>query len=221
MRDLARLTVASLVLVFCCLICTEARADAFVITSGTIVREGLIQGVATYNYAGSGLSVTGRFGEAYLGPSCQGCRSGSIVGFSGQIYGGGGTVIINGESYRVAFGGTLTFSSPAFVLPVVPLNDSQITVTVPFTMTGTLFGCTVGLLICEEEDIPFRATLTGQGFATGLFIQTNPDVREFYLTNVTFNFQPAAVPEPATLLLLGTGLAGVAARVRKRCRVSK
>jgi hypothetical protein len=48
----------------------------------------------------------------------------------------------------------------------------------------------------------------------GLFASTSDDTGSF--TNFKIGEGPAAVPEPMTMLLFGTGLAGVAARARRR-----
>jgi hypothetical protein len=50
----------------------------------------------------------------------------------------------------------------------------------------------------------------------GLFASTSDDTGSF--TNFKIGQGPAAVPEPTTMLLFGTGLAGLAARARKRRR---
>jgi len=220
MRSLVRLTVASLVLAVCCLTAVEVNADSFVITSGTIVQQGASDNRASYNFAGPGISVTapGFFVESFA--FCNPCVGGTTNNLHVNFNQGGGTVVLNGVTFAgVGFNGSMNATMPSFVLPPGSPSTPDVTLTLPFTFTGNLIGCTGSPLSCNDQ--LFNASLSGEGFALVHFRLFSPTGNSYVVRDITFNFQPAPVPEPATLFLLGTGVAAVASRLRKRRRVSK
>jgi hypothetical protein len=161
------------------------------------------------------------YGDAGRNP-CAPCQAGDGVNLSTNWTGyyefHSGPATINGTNYaRLYFSGTLSFQ----VAPLtMPSDDSAtFTLSVPFSLSGN-----INFYLDNPEVNPgpalFSTLLSGQGIA---FIQIesifSPSYGHLYFGHgTTYSFQPTATPEPTTLLLLGTGLVGVARAVRSKRR---
>lgn len=110
-----------------------------------------------------------------------------------------------GRAYDIA--GDFQFTGGAAVLK--PIDFEGFAGRAPVTFAGTLsaFDIDTGALL-------FRHTLTGRGTGEVTFYPANS-------TFFQYNYALDPVPEPASLLLLGTGLGWVAMRVRGRRRVGR
>jgi hypothetical protein len=221
--------------VLVCLICltTLANADPVRVTSGSVTN-------GTINISGSGfsynLTVSGgnsvfTFSTPYqpgstIRPTINSFTTNGITGYN--VY--RGTANFNGVNYLADFGGgfapvnssNLVFNlSQGINLPNTfppPISGINVlSVSVPFTMTGYLVGRN-----CPQvgpcTDVPGQS-LFGNGTATLNFAEFNGTYR---LNTYSYNFSstPEPTPEPATLILLGTGLAGIVGYAKRRRRKS-
>jgi len=194
----------------------SVTADPVVITSGTInVTSPLSFPSALISIEGDAFSLTGRLSEGGA-ITCFPCPAGShpiAVSWGGTMGTGSGTV--NGTLYSsLFFAGTGFTVEGTATLPSD--GPSMFSLTFPFSVAA---GSTIwGYSDRERTNRVFVLDVAGSGTAE-MTVARPPSGLVLWDTQAlsyTFGATEAPIPEPASLLLLGTGLAGVVVRRARR-----
>jgi hypothetical protein len=196
------------ILVALLLVLWSTNAEAIPITNGFLFTGAIIDFGPFMSASGPGLSLsssalqgTVNKDDAPFGFATP-LNAGTLTTLNSTALLTGGTATLGNQSHSLVQQqpSVLRFITESFALPIVPQNTS---VSLPFTMSGTL-----------NLDGPGNALtipLTGAGFATGTFMTGG--IPSMFLSAVRYDFTD--IPEPSTVVLVGSGVAALIWRYRK------
>jgi hypothetical protein len=211
----------ALAALFLGLLPAAAHADPLVITAGQFVGTGPYAGSTSLNISGQNFSFSGftanptqiQNGGLFPGGTTRPVGGTQFFSETNTLCFNGSCVTHDNPFDPDVASGTFTFNGGTFHFPQFgSAPPAALTFTVPFTMTGQLLGLRFG------EQTPTTLLVVGQGemtFTYGTFVLNGETHYEFRRVEANF---ATPTPEPATFLLLMSGLAGAAAARRRRRR---
>ena len=209
-----------------------AQADPITVTGSMLVVNGLFGPAAGATLTGTNFSAIvndaggadhfGYFGISPCSRSIAPLIGGPCTTANNGYNGVGewhGSVTFNGITFNsgVVDNLNLTWTSPTFVIPPEFLDDSAVVVIAPFTLSGHGAGPALGVQTIDligQGTVTLLLTRQTVGGFTGLFL----DRADYTFGSPVAGVTVQTVPEPTTIVLFITGLAGAAVRVRRGWR---
>jgi hypothetical protein len=216
---------AVLSLAIVCFLAGSARADSITFTGEAALGNDLISfflsGPSFSIHSASPGGPAGGFFGCFQGTLCNVPAEFVQATFSYSSAPGdfsGGTV---GDITAYTLTGGLIFSGSSFTAGVDPNNFGSGPVTFTGDLTGFVFlplGCEKSSTCTDFGPQVFHLHLSGTGIVTASGVDVGNGQDEAYLLTYNFRGTAATAPEPSSLLLVSSGLAGLVGLTRWRLR---